>query len=66
MTRANATIAAQAESTASRLNLAIVREGPHADEFVERDTDGESYGYCPVLAVSTLYPHGERVDIVTP
>ncbi len=42
--------------------LAIVKEGPHADEFAERDADGQSYGFCPAQAVSYLYKWGEVVE----
>jgi hypothetical protein len=44
--------------------LAIVKEGLHADEFTERDEDGESYGFCPIGAVKLLYRYGEIVEVV--
>lgn len=64
MTRADATLAARRESARVNLALVVVREGPHADEFCERDADGQSYGYCPIAAKGILYPHGEIVETV--
>lgn len=55
---------ALAESKKSDLELVIVDEGPHADEFAECGTDGKSYGFCPTSAKDTLYPHGKVVGFV--
>lgn len=44
--------------------MAVVHEGPHADDFAERDSDGKSYGYCPLHAVPTLYKYGTVVEII--
>ncbi len=66
MTRAQATALAQADATKNGVTIAIVREGLHADEFAERDTDGESYGFCPVPAVGMLYKYGSIVGEVKP
>ena len=66
MTRKDAEEQAKAEAKRIGLPLAIVREGPHADDFAEFDADGHSYGYCPVAAVPVLYKHGEKVGEVKP
>lgn len=44
--------------------MAVVHEGPHADDYAERDSDGKSYGYCPLHAVQTLYEFGEVVEVI--
>ncbi len=66
MKRADATNAARAAGLQSGLTMAVVREGPHADEFAQLDADGESYGYCPSLGVPMLYPHGVVVLTLQP
>jgi len=66
MTRDNARAAAQEEAKKIGLPLALVKEGLHADEFADRDADGESYGYCPAEAVKLLYRFGEVVETVKP
>jgi hypothetical protein len=48
------------------LRIVIVKEGPHADDFAEYDTDGESYGYCSVKAFPYLYKYGTKVGVVHP
>ncbi len=48
----------------NKIAMAIVSEGVHADEFAERDEDGESYGYCPAAAISTLYKHGKVIKLI--
>jgi hypothetical protein len=62
MTLQNATAAARSDAKKHGIPLAIVREGPHADEYAERDADGHSYGFCPVSAVPTLYKHGTVIS----
>jgi hypothetical protein len=49
-----------AKETAKKLTLeiSVVEEGPHADEFEERDADGKSYGFCATDSVSYLYRYG--------
>jgi hypothetical protein len=62
MTLQNATAAARSDAKKHGIPLAIVREGPHAGEYAERDADGHSYGFCPVSAVPTLYKHGTVIS----
>ncbi len=57
---------AKQEAIKGNLEIAVVKEGPHADEFAERDQDGESYGYCPVLAIAILYRYGQVIETVNP
>lgn len=66
MKRETAKQLAQEDANKHRLTLALVAEGPHADEFADRDTDGESYGFCKVGVVSMLYKYGRVVEIVKP
>jgi hypothetical protein len=56
---------ARAAAIKSKMPIALVNEGLHADEFAERDEDGNSYGYCPELAVPILYRYGTVVEIIT-
>lgn len=44
--------------------MAVVEEGPHADEFAVLDDEGKSYGYCPVESVGILYRWGTVVATV--
>lgn len=66
MTRQDATAEAQETATKNGIEIAVVKEGPHADEFAERDADGESYGFCPLPGVPILYKWGEIVWRVKP
>lgn len=50
------------QSVKSSTIIVVVEEGPHADEFADRDEDGKSYGYCPEIAVHILYPEGVKTD----
>lgn len=59
------TEAAQAAKE-SGIQIVIVDEGPHADEFAERDTDGKSYCYCPESGVAILYPRGKIMPDLSP
>jgi hypothetical protein len=62
MTLELARIEAQREATRTGLTLAIVNEGPHADEFSELP----SFGYCPKSAVAKLYKYGTLIETVKP
>jgi hypothetical protein len=66
MKKADAMKAAQAEAARSKVPIVVVKEGPHADEFAERDADGESYGYCPEGGEAILYKYGVVVGHATP
>ena len=41
-----------------KVPLAIVKEGLHA---ADDDEPSDSFGYCPLSAVSILYPHHEGI-----
>lgn len=43
------------------INMTVVEEGLHADEFAELP----SYGFCPSTHVKILYPYGKFVKDVT-
>lgn len=64
MTREHARSEAVKTAAEYKTKIAVVREGLHADEFAIRDSDGESYGYCPLPALSILYKYGEVVETV--
>ena len=66
MTRAHATITAQRVARESQTPIAVVNEGPHADDFAEHDDDGHSYGFCPEDSVQTLFRFGTVVEVVHP
>lgn len=66
MTRIDAEQFAQETANANNLDLALVAEGPHADEFAERDPDGESYGFCPLPGLPILYKWGKHVATISP
>ncbi len=66
MKKNEAITAAEAESLKSQTVMAVVQEGPRADDYAERDEDGESYGYCPLDAVPILYKHGTVVVQIHP
>jgi hypothetical protein len=40
--------------------MAVVDEGPHADDYAELP----SYGYCPLDAAKTLYKYGKIVKVI--
>ena len=61
MTRADAEAKAKHHAVTDGLDMAVVREGLHADEFAQLDADGQSYGYCPLLGAPMLYLHSEVV-----
>lgn len=65
MTKIDAINQAREEVRRHGFKLALVIEGPHADEFAEYDADGHSYGFCPVSHISVLYPHGTYVEEVS-
>jgi len=56
----------QLSRTMTEISLAVVNEGIHADEFAVRDTDGNSYGYCPEQSVRLLYRYGTVIEIIPP
>jgi len=66
MKRADAKAAAIKEAKRIGVPLALVREGPHADDFAEQDTDGGSYGFCPVSAVKLIYRYGAVIEEIRP
>ena len=66
MTHANAKADAQKTANESGLEIAVVNERYHADEFAEYDADGYSYGYCPVDAVEILYSRGVVIETLKP
>jgi hypothetical protein len=66
MTKANAITRAQEEANTHNVEIAIMREGIHADEYAELDQDGQSYGYCPANAVPLVYPYGTLIHILKP
>ena len=57
---------AKSAAIKSKMPIALVNEGLHADEFAEREEDGTSYGYCPELAVPILYRYGTVVEVIRP
>lgn len=66
MTRKDAQQFAQETADENNITLALMAESYHADEFAERDTDGESYGFCPIPAIPILYKYGTQVATITP
>lgn len=40
--------------------MAVVDEGPHADDYAELP----SYGYCPLVSVKELYKYGKIVQVI--
>lgn len=65
MTKSDAISQAREEVRRHGGKIAIVIEGPHADDFAQLDQDGHSYGFCPDSHVSVLYPHGDRVEVIS-
>jgi hypothetical protein len=65
MTMVDAIDGAESAALMCGAEVALVREGPHADEFAELDEDGQSYGYCPLVAVPILYKWGEILKTVS-
>ncbi len=62
----DATKEAQATANETGLMIAVFAEGPHADEFAEYDTDGQSYAYCPEEAVSKCFKWAKIVARALP
>lgn len=62
MTLSKAREAAAEEARKNRLNMVIVNEGLYADEHAVRDEDGNSYGFCPKIALRCLYQFATVVE----
>lgn len=65
MTKSDAIQQAREEVERHGGRIAVVIEGPHADDFAEFDTDGHSYGYCPEKHVALLYRYGTLVEVIS-